>query len=178
MLRHNNGSEAADRLPSGRRHPSRGGDGQNDADQSQVTPAAHLRAARRACRRAGVPTQRPFTRCMPAPHASRTLMTISSDCWSGVGGIACAEEAKASANATAITRIIGFLLFSWYRREGRRRQRTSRTAMMDGNNLTEHRVFTQNGRKGFPSVAIFQIVLYPLHAAHAFYGSTSLLRIA
>jgi hypothetical protein len=109
----------------GRHHPSRGGDGQNDADQSQVTPAAHLRTARRACRRAGVPTQRPFTRCMPAPHASRTLMTMSSDCWSGVGGIACAEEVKASANATAITRIIDFLLFSCSRREGRRRQHTS-----------------------------------------------------
>jgi hypothetical protein len=58
-------------------------------------------------------------------------MTMSSDCGSGAGGIACAEEAKASANATAITRSIGFLLFSWYRRESRRRQRTSRTAMMD-----------------------------------------------
>jgi hypothetical protein len=36
-------------------------------------------------------------------------MIISSACWSGAGGIACADEAKARAKATAIKRIIGFL---------------------------------------------------------------------
>jgi hypothetical protein len=62
--------------------------------------------ARRACRRAGVPTQRPFTRCMPAPHASRTLTIMSPECGSGAGGIACAEEPKPRAKATAMNRII------------------------------------------------------------------------
>jgi hypothetical protein len=46
---------------------------------------------------------------MPAPHASRTLTTTSSECWSGAGGIACAEETKVAAKAIAIKRIIGFL---------------------------------------------------------------------
>jgi hypothetical protein len=53
------------------RHPSLGAVGQH------VTPAAHRRISRRACRRAGVPMHTPFTRCMAAPHASRTLVAIS-----------------------------------------------------------------------------------------------------
>jgi hypothetical protein len=46
---------------------------------------------------------------MPAPQASRTVITMSSECWSAAGGIACAEEARAAAKASAINLIIGFL---------------------------------------------------------------------
>src|SRR6516165_174456 len=41
--------------------------------RQHVTPRAHRLAARRA----GVLMQTPFTRCMPGPHASRTLITTS-----------------------------------------------------------------------------------------------------
>jgi hypothetical protein len=35
---------------------------------------------------------------------------MSSDCWTGACGIACAEDAKASAKAIAVNRIIASLL--------------------------------------------------------------------
>jgi hypothetical protein len=70
----------------------------------QVTPAAHLRALRRA----GVATQAPPTRCIPAPHASRTCVIIASGCSAGASGMACAADAKAMTKATAINLIIAY----------------------------------------------------------------------
>ena len=43
-------------------------------------PVAHLTAARPAARRAAVRMQTPLTRCIPAPHASRTVVTMLSGC--------------------------------------------------------------------------------------------------
>jgi hypothetical protein len=37
-------------------------------------------------------------------------MTISSDCWTGTGGMACAKDVKARAKAIAINLLISFLL--------------------------------------------------------------------
>ena len=38
--------------------------------------------------------------CIPAPHASRTVMTFPSGCWRGASGIACANEAKVKAKTS------------------------------------------------------------------------------
>src|ERR1051326_3531863 len=51
----------------------------------------------------------PGPRTRPGPHPSRTLMTVSSGCRTETGGMACADDAKASAKATAINLIITFL---------------------------------------------------------------------
>src|SRR5215475_438292 len=40
--------------------------------------------------------------CIPAPHASRTVVTTLSSCWMGATGTACADDARAKAKATAI----------------------------------------------------------------------------
>ena len=71
-----------------------------------VTPRAHRLAARRA----GVLMQAPFTRCMPGPHASRTLITMSSGCCRGAPrGMACTDDAKVRAKAIAINLSIASL---------------------------------------------------------------------
>jgi len=71
-----------------------------------VTPRAHRLAARRA----GVLMQTPFTRCMPGPHASRTLITTSSGCCRGAPrGMACTDDAKVRAKAIAINLSIASL---------------------------------------------------------------------
>src|SRR5690349_8687222 len=51
-------------------------------------------------------TQTPSIRTLPGPQPSRTVMTTSSGCWRGTGGMACADDARASAKATAISLII------------------------------------------------------------------------
>jgi hypothetical protein len=71
--------------------------------RQQVTPRAHLLAARRA----GVLMQLPFSvRRIPGPQASRIWMMIPSGCWRGTGGMACANEAKVNEKATATNLII------------------------------------------------------------------------
>jgi hypothetical protein len=78
----------------------------------QVTPRAHLLAARRAC----VRTHTPFTRCIPAPHAARTGVTSVSGWRMDTGGKACADDAKVRAKATAINlSIVSLPLFSMFR---------------------------------------------------------------
>jgi hypothetical protein len=68
------------------------------AEYQQVTPLAHLLAARRA----GVRMQTPFTMCNPGPQALRTLMNMSVGAYSGARGIAKADETNAKANTTTI----------------------------------------------------------------------------
>jgi hypothetical protein len=65
---------------------------------TQRNPAAH----RAAWRLAAVRTQTPLTRCIPAPHASRTVVTRFSGCWTGARGTACADDARVNADATRI----------------------------------------------------------------------------
>ena len=68
----------------------------------QHIPRAHLPAARRTA----VLLQLPFAvRRIPTPHASRALITISSGCWRGTSGMACADDAKANTTATKANRI-------------------------------------------------------------------------
>jgi hypothetical protein len=50
--------------------------------------------------------QTPFTLCIPAPHASRTVMTMSSCCWRGASGIACANDANVNAKASTINLVM------------------------------------------------------------------------
>jgi len=68
-------------------------------------PVAHLIAARPAARRAAVRTQTPLTRCIPAPQASRINVSISSGC-GGESGMACADDARATAKAVAINLVM------------------------------------------------------------------------
>ena len=56
---------------------------------------------------------------MPGPHASRTLITISSGCWKDARGKACADDAVANTTATIASLIIEVLLGCSYVR-GRR----------------------------------------------------------
>lgn len=64
-------------------------------------PAAHPRKWRTAVLR----TQRPATRCEPAPHASRTVRTTPSGGCRDVSGMACTDEARARADARTISLI-------------------------------------------------------------------------
>jgi hypothetical protein len=50
--------------------------------------------------------------CIPAPHASRTVVTIWSGWWRGASGIACANDASVKAKASAINLIIASLQFA------------------------------------------------------------------
>jgi hypothetical protein len=50
--------------------------------------------------------QTPFTLCMPGPHASLTLMTISFDACSGACGMARADDAKTRASIPTVHLII------------------------------------------------------------------------
>jgi hypothetical protein len=65
-------------------------------------PVAH----RTACRRAAVRTQTPLTRCMPAPQASRTVVTKLSGFWTAASGIAYADDPIATTKATATSLIM------------------------------------------------------------------------
>jgi hypothetical protein len=49
--------------------------------------------------------QTPFTRCIPAPQASRTSMRVSSD-GSGASGMACDDDTSAAAKAAAINLVV------------------------------------------------------------------------
>ena len=72
---------------------------------TRVIPVAHLTAARPAARRVAVRTQTPLTLCIPAPQASRTSVSVSSAC-GGASGMACADDARATAKAAAINLVM------------------------------------------------------------------------
>src|SRR5262245_37699358 len=58
-----------------------------------------------AWRRAGVRTQTPLTRCIPAPHASRISASVLSG-GGGASGIACTDDTRATAKAVAINLVM------------------------------------------------------------------------